>query len=67
MVVNANIVCSRTAGSYEIGLEEIHSSAVLNLLCFSFNEVAVGVRESDERDQSAPAQTASQQAGFRSY
>ena len=43
----------------------MHPSAVLSLLVF-FWEVAVGVGESDESDQSAPAQTATQQAGFGS-
>ena len=45
-----------------VALDEMHSSAVLSLLVF-FCEVAVGV---DERDQSASAQTAPQQAGFDS-
>ena len=39
-------------------------SAVLILLVFC--EVAVGIGESDERDQSGPAQTAPQQAGYGS-
>ena len=38
-------------------------SAVFSLLVF-FCEVAVGFGESVERDQSAPAQTAPQQAGL---
>ena len=47
-------------------LDEMHSSVVLTMLVFLY-EVAVGVGESDERDQSAPAKTAPQQAGFGSY
>ena len=58
-----------------IALGEVHSSALLLLflslfLFFVFLCVKsrlVGVGESDERDQSAPAQTAPQQAGFGSY
>ena len=49
-----------------ITFEEIHPSAVVSLLvCFC--EVVVGIGESDERHQSAPAQTAPQQAGFGPY
>ena len=44
----------------------MHSSAVLSLFCLFFCEVAVGVGGSDERDQSAPTQTAPQQVGFGS-
>ena len=52
-----------------IALDEMHmrSSAVLSLLLFLFCAVAVGVGESDARGQSAPAQTAPQQAGLGSY
>ena len=48
-----------------IALDEMHSSALLSLLVF-FCDIAVGVGESVERDQSAPAQMAPQQAGFGS-
>ena len=48
-----------------IALNEKDSSAVLSL-CFFVREVAVGVNESDERDRSAPTQTAPQQVGFGS-
>ena len=44
----------------------MHSSAVLSLFCLSFSNVAVGVGEIDEKDQSAPTQTAPQQVGFGS-
>ena len=45
----------------------MHSSAVLSLFrLLFFCEVAVGVGGSDERDQSAPTQTAPQQVGFGS-
>ena len=47
-----------------IALDEMHSSAVLRL--FFFCQVAVGVDESDVRDESAPAQTSPQQAGLGS-
>ena len=45
----------------------MHSSAILSLLLLFSCDVAVGAGESDERDQSVPAQTAPQQAGFGSY
>ena len=44
----------------------MHSSAVLIWFCLFFCEVAVGVGGNDERDQSAPTQTAPQQVGFGS-
>ena len=46
-------------------IRALFSGAVLSLLFF-FCEVAVGFGASMERDQSAPAQTALQQAGFGS-
>ena len=46
-----------------IALDGMHSSAVLSLFCLFFCEVAVGVGGSDERDQSAPTQTAPQPVG----
>ena len=50
-----------------VALDEMHSGAVLSLLVFFVCEVvAVGVGASGERAQSAPAQTAPQQAGFGS-
>ena len=48
-----------------IALDKMHSSAVLSLFGFFFCQVAVGVVEIDARDESAPAQTSPQQAGFR--
>ena len=47
-------------------LDEMHSSAVLSLFGFFFCQVAVRVGENDTRDESAPAQTSPQQAGFGS-
>ena len=48
-----------------VALDEMHSSTVLSLLVFFFSrQVAVGVDESDERDQTAPAQTAPLRARF---
>ena len=47
-----------------IFLDGVHSSAVLSFFVVFFWEVAVGVGGSDERDQSAPTQTAPQQVGF---
>ena len=44
----------------------MHSSAVLSLLCLFFCEVEFGVGGSDERNQSAPTQTAPQQVGYGS-
>ena len=49
-----------------IFLDGVHSSAVLSFFVVFFWEVAVGVGGSDERDQSAPTQTAPQQVGFGS-
>ena len=49
-----------------IALDEMHSSAVLSLFSFFFHQVAVGVSESDARDEPAPAQMSPQQAGFGS-
>ena len=58
-------VSSAHVCSIVIALDEMHSSAVLSFIVF-FSEVAVGVGGSVERDQSAPAQTAPQQARFGS-
>ena len=49
-----------------IALDEMHSSAVLSLFGLFFCQVPVGVGESDARDESAPAQTSPQHAGFGS-
>ena len=48
-----------------IALDEMYSSGVLSLLVFCLI-VAVGVGASVEKDQSAPAETGPQQAGFGS-
>ena len=50
-----------------IALDEKRSSTVCHqFACLCLCEIAVGVGASVERDQSAPAQTAPQQAGFGS-
>ena len=50
-----------------IALDEMHSSAVLSFFGLFFCQVvAVGVGESDARDESAPTQTSPQHAGFDS-
>ena len=61
--------CPATRGRlcvFIVALDETHSSAVFGWLGFLFCEAAIGVGECDERDQSAPAQTASRAAGFGS-
>ena len=49
-----------------MALDETHSSAVLSLFAFFLCQVALRVGESDAKDESAPAQTSPQKAGFGS-
>ena len=56
--------CTQVIHIIVIAPDEMHSSAVLSLLCLFFvKSQLVGVGASVERDQSAPARTAPQQVG----